>query len=223
MSIQSAKISFLLHAMLVITLGLVGGVIVYLSHSTTTEEALRTDKNVMPLDGPWKFIAGDDLQYALPNYDDSGWETIDLTAPLGAHDDDVGLSGFVPGWAAKGHPNYSGYAWYRLTVPLDGITGNDLALAAPPAVDDVYQLFVNGSLLGSAGDFSGTVPIIYSIQPRMFLLPQNVKNEKNITIAFRVWMSSASRGPDAGGIHIPRLSEKKLKLKKNTGFNGSKP
>jgi len=209
MSIQSAKISFLLYAMLVITLGLIAGVIGYLSHSTTTEEALRTDKNVMPLDGPWKFIAGDDLQYALPNYDDSGWETIDLTAPLGAHDDDVGLSGFVPGWAAKGHPNYSGYAWYRLTVPLDGITGNDLALAAPPAVDDVYQLFVNGSLLGSAGDFSGTVPIIYSIQPRMFLLPQNVKNEKNITIAFRVWMSSASRGPDAGGIHIaPALGEK---------------
>ena len=209
MSIQSAKISFLLYAMLVITLGLIAGVVGYLSHSTTTEEALRTDKNVMPLDGPWKFIAGDDLQYALPNYDDSGWETIDLTAPLGAHDDDVGLSGFVPGWAAKGHPNYSGYAWYRLTVPLDGITGNDLALAAPPAVDDVYQLFVNGSLLGSAGDFSGTVPIIYSIQPRMFLLPQNVKNEKNITIAFRVWMSSASRGPDAGGIHIaPALGEK---------------
>jgi len=209
MSIQSAKSSFLLYAMLVITLGLIAGVIGYLSHSTTTEEALRTDKNVMPLDGPWKFIAGDDLQYALPNCDDSGWETIDLTAPLGAHDDDVGLSGFVPGWAAKGHPNYSGYAWYRLTVPLDGITGNDLALAAPPAVDDVYQLFVNGSLLGSAGDFSGTVPIIYSIQPRMFLLPQNVKNEKNITIAFRVWMSSASRGPDAGGIHIaPALGEK---------------
>jgi len=209
MSIQNAKSSFLLYAMLVITLGLIAGVIGYLSHSTTTEEALRTDKNVMPLDGPWKFIAGDDLQYALPNYDDSGWETIDLTAPLGAHDDDVGLSGFVPGWAAKGHPNYSGYAWYRLTVPLDGITGNDLALAAPPAVDDVYQLFVNGSLLGSAGDFSGTVPIIYSIQPRMFLLPQNVKNEKNITIAFRVWMSSASRGPDAGGIHIaPALGEK---------------
>ena len=209
MSIQSAKSSFLLYAMLVITLGLIAGVIGYLSHSTTTEEALRTDKNVMPLDGPWKFIAGDDLQYALPNCDDSGWETIDLTAPLGAHDDDVGLSGFVPGWAAKGHPNYSGYAWYRLTVPLDGITGNDLALAAPPAVDDVYQLFVNGSLLGSAGDFSGTVPIIYSIQPRMFLLPQNVKNEKNITIAFRVWMSPASRGPDAGGIHIaPALGEK---------------
>jgi len=58
MSIQSAKISFLLYAMLVITLGLIAGVIGYLSHSTTTEEALRTDKNVMPLDGPWKFSWG---------------------------------------------------------------------------------------------------------------------------------------------------------------------
>ena len=92
----------------------------------------------------------------------------------------------------KDIPNYSGYAWYRLKVTLDSLPGNDLALAAPPAVDDAYQLFINGSLSGSAGDFSGTVPIIYSIQPRMLLLPENVKKEKNITIAFRVWMSSAS-------------------------------
>src|SRR6185369_7106437 len=188
---------------------LIAGVIMYLSHSTTTEEALRADKNILRLTGPWKFITGDDMQYALSNYDDSEWETVDLTPPPGAHDDDVGLSGFVPGWAAKGHPNYSGYAWYRLTVPLDSVVGNDLALAAPPAVDDAYQLFINGSLLGSAGDFSGPVPTIYSIQPRMFLLPENAKSEENITIAFRVWMSAASRGPDAGGIHIaPALGEK---------------
>jgi len=209
MSTQNAKISFLLYAMSLITLVLVTGVIMYLSHSTTTEETLRTDKNIIRLTGPWKFITGDNMQYALSNYDDSEWETLDLTAPPGAHDDDVGLSGFVPGWTAKGHSNYSGYAWYRLTVPLDGITGNDLALAAPPAVDDAYQLFINGSLLGNAGDFSGPIPIIYSIQPRMFLLPENVKKEKNIAIAFRVWMSPASQGPDAGGIHIaPALGEK---------------
>jgi hypothetical protein len=206
---QSAKISFLPYVMLLITLVLVAGVTIYLSHSTTTEQALRAEKNIMPLNGPWKFATGDDMQYAQPEYDDSGWETMDLSAPPGAHDDDVGLSGFVPGWAVKGHPDYSGYAWYRLTVPVDAIPGNDLALAAPPAVDDVYQLFVNGSLLGGAGDFSGPVPIIYSVQPRMFLLPENVRNEKDITIAFRVWMSSASRGSDAGGIHIaPALGEK---------------
>jgi len=187
----------------------------YLSHFTTTEEKLRADKNLIRLNGPWKFITGDNMQYAQPDYDDSGWETMDLTAPLGLHDDDVGLSGFIPGWTTTGHPDYSGYAWYRLKIPLESLTANNLALAAPPAVDDAYQLFINGSLSGSAGDFSGTVPIVYSIQPRMFLLPENVKKEKDITIAFRVWMSSASLSQGSGGIHIaPTLGEKTAIKKK---------
>ena len=202
---QNAKTSFILYVMIFITLFLVAGVIMYLSHSATTS------KNIITLSGPWKFIAGDNMQYANSSYDDSGWETMDLTSPPGAHDDDVGLSDYIPGWTAKGHSNYSGYAWYRLKVSLDSLTGNNLALAAPPAVDDAYQLFINGSFLGNAGNFSGTVPIAYSIQPRMFLLPENVKKEKNITIAFRVWMSSASLNPGSGlgGIHIaPTLGEK---------------
>ena len=117
---QNAKISFTLYVMIFITLFLVAGVIIYISHSTTTtEETLGTGKNIITLNGPWKFIAGDNMQYAQSNYDDSGWETIDLTAPPGAHDDDVGLSGYIPGWTAKGHSNYSGYAWYRLNRNLD--------------------------------------------------------------------------------------------------------
>lgn len=195
--------------MLFITLLLVAGTFIYLSYSSTTEETLRSDKNLITLNGPWKFIARDNMQYAESNYDDSQWENMDLTAPTGVHDDDVGLSGFIPGWTAKGHSNYSGYAWYRLKIARDSLPGNNLAFAAPPAVDDAYQLFINGSLVGSAGDFSGTVPIVYSIQPRMFLLPENVKKEKDITIAFRVWMSSASLGDGAGGIHIaPTIGEK---------------
>ena len=49
----------------------------------------------------------------------------------------------------------------------------------------------------------------------MFLLPENVKKEKDITIAFRVWMSPASLGAGAGGIHIaPTLGEKTAYRKK---------
>lgn len=208
-TLTTSKISFKLYVLLFITLLLVAGTTLYLSYFSTTEEALRADKNIVLLNGPWKFAVGDNMQYSRPGYDDSRWETMDLSAPPGAHDDDVGLSGFIPGWTAKGHSTYSGYAWYRLNVSLDSINGNKLALAAPPAVDDAYQLFINGSLLGSAGDFSGAVPIIYSMQPHMFLLPENVKKEKTITIAFRVWMSPASVGPGTGGIHIaPALGEK---------------
>jgi len=169
------------------------------------------DKPTIVLNGPWKFKTGDNLYWANPNFNDTGWETVDLTAPAGAHDGDVGLTGYVPGWAAKRHANYSGYAWYRLKISLDIVKGNDLFLAGPPAVDEAYQVFVNGSLLGNAGDFSGPVPVAYSIQPRMFLIPDSLKKKKVITIAFRVWASAAtiSQGTDLGGIHIaPELGEK---------------
>ncbi|WP_345989326.1 hypothetical protein AAEU33_17720 [Chryseobacterium sp. Chry.R1] len=165
------------------------------------------------LNGPWKFKTGDQKAWAHPDFDDSSWETVDFTAPPGAHDGDVGLSGYVGGWSVKGYPKYSGYAWYRIRVSLKGFEDNDLALTGPPAVDDAYQLFVNGVLLGNAGDFSRPVPIAYSIQPQIFMLPETVKKKKEITIAFRVWMSPGTleQLSDAGGIHIaPEIGDKRI-------------
>lgn len=159
--------------------------------------------------GPWKFHAGDDPRWAAPTFDDSAWENVDLTPPLGSHDADVGLTGYVPGWTTKGHPGYSGYAWYRISVAITAPHGETLALSGPPDVDDAYQVFFNGHLLGSAGNFSGSTPVVYSIQPRIFPLPQSpayASADKPVVsvLAFRVWMddSSLSDAPDAGGIHI---------------------
>src|SRR5262245_15825262 len=70
------------------------------------------------LDGSWRFHTGDDPHWAEANLDDSGWETIDLTALPGSHDDDVGLPDYVGGWMAHGHPGYHGYAWYRRAVAV---------------------------------------------------------------------------------------------------------
>jgi hypothetical protein len=167
--------------------------------------------SVVPLNGPWKFKTGDDSRWCDPNFDDSSWEAIDLTPAEGSHDADVGLSGYVPGWAAKGHPNYSGFAWYRLHVSIDSPPGEKLALAGPPDVDDAYQLFVDGQLLGGAGDFSRAIPIVLSVQPRKFSLPNaptaSGTNPRDVVIAFRVWMSAESLkgNPDGGGIHIAPL------------------
>jgi hypothetical protein len=72
------------------------------------------DNQLITLNGPWKFNTGDDMKWASPDFNDSDWETVDLTAPPGSHDGVVGLSGYIHGWTAKGHPAYSGYAWYRL-------------------------------------------------------------------------------------------------------------
>jgi hypothetical protein len=205
----------MIYSLFAITIALVAGTFIYFAYSPTTEAKLRADKNLVALGGPWKFIAGDNMRYSSPDYDDSNWETMDLHAPPGAHDDDVGISGYVPGWAAKGHPKYAGYAWYRLKVSPDILPKGMLAIVAPTAVDDVYQLYINGSLFGGAGDFSASTPVVYSVRPTMFLLPDSLRNMKQITLAFRVWMNAASLGPDAGGIHVaPTIGEvEHVKLK----------
>jgi hypothetical protein len=61
---------------------------------------------VVALNGPWKFHTGDNPLWAEPNFDDSAWETVDLTPPPGAHDSDVGLTDYVPGWQARAHCDY---------------------------------------------------------------------------------------------------------------------
>ena len=139
---------------------------------------------------------------------------MDLTPPPGARDSDVGLTGYVPGWTAKGHPGYAGYAWYRLQVSVAAAPDTSLALDGPRAVDSAYQVFVNGHLLGSAGDFSRAVPITYSIQPRLFPLKLplgtiSLESGVSAVLAFRVWMGSPMAAvPGAGGIHIaPALGE----------------
>jgi len=38
-------------------------------------------RSVVALNGPWKFHIGDGPGWADPNFDDSDWETMDLTPP----------------------------------------------------------------------------------------------------------------------------------------------
>lgn len=155
------------------------------------------------LNGPWRFHTGDDAAWSDANFDDSTWESVDLTAPAGAHDDDVGLTRYVTGWGARGHRGYSGYAWYRLRVDVSAPSGEALALSGPPAVDSAYQVFFNGQLLGGEGRFDGRVPTVFSIQPRGFAIPRPIGDRESATIAFRVWMGAWDlEDPSAGGIRI---------------------
>lgn len=158
------------------------------------------------LTGLWRFHLGDDLRWAAPGFDASGWESVDLTPAPGAHDGDVGLTDYVPGWSARGHKGYSGYAWYRMRVVVNTPAGTDIALLAPAYVEDAYQLFWNGTLIGGSGDFSGKTPVVYSTKPQVFRVPPQATDVHDAVIAIRVWMHPGlGRGPDAGGIHIPPM------------------
>lgn len=157
------------------------------------------------LTGPWRFRTGDNLQWALPEFDDSAWELVDLTPPEGSGDPDLGTSGLLPGWTATGHPAHSGYAWYRLHVDVGGnVPGTRLALKMPDAFDDAYQVFVNGQPIGQFGHFGSHGVTAFTALPGGYKLPADLRSGP-MTIAIRMWMDSATPliAPDAGGMHGP--------------------
>ncbi len=167
---------------------------------TSTVVPLTLGHSMLPLYGPWKFQVGDSPLdpvthqplWAQPEFDDATWETVDLTPK--------GTAGYVPGWVQRGHPGYSGYAWYRMRVKVQPRSGEKLGLAGPGLFDDAYQFYLNGTLLGSFGQFEGKRPSFYYNQPMVFPLQQEAGIQ---VLAFRFWMSPASllSQTDSGGFH----------------------
>jgi hypothetical protein len=192
---------------------------------TDTIAHVTLGQSAVPLYGPWKFTVGDSPidpstsqpLWAEPEFDDSKWETVDLTPEGGATDPIAGQSGYVPGWTTKGHPGYWGYAWYRIRVKVHARQGAELALAGPADVDDAYQVFDNGGIAGQFGDFSGSAPVVYSTRPKIFPMPQpggqsaaTTTDEPIRVLAFRLWMAPSELviEPDSGGLHsAPVLGE----------------
>jgi hypothetical protein len=171
--------------------------------SAASKPNVKLGESSVELDGPWKFHTGDDMTWAQAAFDDSGWARMDLTPPPGSADQTLAISGDLPGWTALGYPHYSGYAWYRLRINVEGASRR-LALKMPDEADDAYQVFVNGQQIGSFGKFSDHHVTAYTTLPEEFRLPKGVGNGP-ITIAIRVWMDSATlfNFPDAGGLHGP--------------------
>lgn len=163
----------------------------------------------VPLNGPWAFRLGDDPRWASATFDDGDWERVDLTPKPGAHDGDVGLPDYVPGWTARGHGGRWGHAWYRLRVRWSGNAGPPLVLLGPTLVDDAYEIYWNGKRLGGIGDFSTTPPRIYGVRPQLFELGEPARAADGV-LAIRVYLSKESAGsPEAGGVHVaPILAER---------------
>lgn len=93
------------------------------------------------LTGPgWRFRTGDDLAWADPGFDDSGWES--RTVP--------------DNWGETAQSSYDGFAWYRRTFTLPerpaDLTDAGL-IAALGFIDDADQTFLNGHEIGRTGGF----------------------------------------------------------------------
>ena len=139
-------------------------------------------KGTAPLDGPWQFHPGDDPAWASPSFDDFFWSQISADKP----------------WGLQGHASYTGYAWYRRHIALSSAPGTaaDFALLIP-AVDDVYEMYWNGVLVGHLGHMPPHWVSYSSLPAQTFGLGQ----ARSGVLAVRVWKAPLFSTDDgtAGG------------------------
>ena len=151
----------------------------------------------------WRFHPGDNPDWALPGYDDSGWTIVDLSGAANAHDPTFSSDSYVPGWTAMGFPTLSGYAWYRTRFQVTG-DHRDLWLEMPPNFDDIYQVYVNGKYVGEYGNLTPHhIHDIYSRSTKFKLPP--IEANGGVLLALRFYMDADTPqwNPQAGGLHSP--------------------
>ena len=176
-------------------------------HEPPTE--IRIGESLVPLPGPWRFAPGDSpvangsLKWADPAFDDSGWAAMDLHPKAGEIDPVYGAPGYLRGWSARGYPKLAGFAWYRLRIHLAD-ANQALAIKTPNNVDDAFQVFANGRLIGSFGDFPAKGVVCYIARSRVYLLPAPDANG-DILLAIRFYMQpfilALGSNPESGGMH----------------------
>ena len=200
-SIDAAQRKLIVGIVIVALIALIIAIVDFARGGRPDPPMLRASATL--LNGPWRFHTGDDPQWADANADDSGWDTIDLTASPGSHDGDVGRPDYVSGWNAHGHPGYHGYAWYRRAVDVPaGQASWDIL--GPTLVEDGYEIYWNGQKLGGSGSL-GPTPHLVGTRPLLFNLPADVAGTRGV-LAVRVFMRSRlSTSAESGGMHSPPI------------------
>jgi len=140
----------------------------------------------------WKFQPGDDLRRKESDFDDSGWVEI-----------------FVPAkWEDQGYRDYDGYAWYRKSFIFPTNNENGKMVLLMGKIDDIDQVYINGTLVGSTGNFpSRPGAEVYTGQEfdafRGYYIPDGLlkKNQKNV-IAVRVLDTGGVGGIYEGPVGI---------------------
>ncbi len=132
---------------------------------------------LVDLDGEWRFATGDDPNRALPDFDDSSWSAIKVSAS----------------WEDQGYKSYDGYAWYRRAFNLDTENLSKPLYAFLGKIDDVDEVFINGHSIGGLGSFQkGSTA--WDID-RFYRVPLDLVHAGTNVIAIRVY-----DGGEVGGV-----------------------
>ena len=162
-------------ATLLMVLCLVGGV------RAQTFDFAHDRQPVASYAGPWKFMPGDNLDWARPALDDSAWKTISSEK----------------GWRRQGFPNLTGYAWYRfrLIVPA----GQESFSLQLPELYVSYACFIDGKLAHVAGALAPATGGYYQTTVVLPLALSGRPAPETHTIALRVWRPASVAAAFNGG------------------------
>ena len=105
---------------------------------------------LIPFEGQWRMMRGDDMAFARPDYDDRSWPTIILPRKLLMPGDTADLFAGSP--AAKFSQDVKGYAWYRKRFKLDETPQVAVSIQIGE-VQNADRVYVNGKLVGEGGRF----------------------------------------------------------------------
>jgi hypothetical protein len=172
---------------------------------------LSAQEETIKLNGPWKFIQGDNMEYAAPAFNDSQWKPI-LVDRI---------------WESQGYDPYDGYAWYRVKVFIpsslkDKAYLKDSLKIFLGKINNFDQTFLNGKIIGINGknvpvnttitnEFTRAPQIMWSLNRRYTLDVNNpaILWDKENVIAVRVFDEGGQGGIFTGDqtVCMPRISE----------------
>ncbi|MBD3274200.1 MAG: glycoside hydrolase, partial [Candidatus Marinimicrobia bacterium] len=136
-------------------------------------------KQELDLEGEWRFEIGDDLSYALPDFNHSDWETIQVPNA----------------WENEGFPGYDGFAWYRKSFELNSSIDNRHLYLKLGRIDDTDAVYLNGVLIGQNGSFPPEYRGAWNVKRIYKIPPEVIRHHRENIIAIRVY-----DGHEAGGI-----------------------
>ena len=121
----------------------------------------------LDLSGEWRSLRGDDPRYALSDFDDSSWSRIQL--PQGSR-----------AWPRT-------VTWRRRQVALPPGTGRSELAITVGTVADVFEIYVNGQLIGRSGSFRSYENLRLP-RPLTFQIPKEVLTDgsQTLVIALRI-------------------------------------
>jgi adenylate cyclase len=107
---------------------------------------------LIPLEGEWRMMRGDDRAFARPDFDDSLWPTVILPRKMLLPGDTAELFENTP--AAEFADEVKGYAWFRKTFDLAEVPDPDTRVSIQIGeIQNADRVFLNGKLIGEGGRF----------------------------------------------------------------------